>query len=102
MAAENSKAIFVAMTIIMGVSAAAFLSMSNSGDWIVVENTLGIANLTILANSTGLLYPELCEASFVFLDYGSWLVNANFMNDSVYWYEYLEIYDRNSQLLQEK
>jgi len=93
MVAENSKAIFVAMTIIIGISAAAFLSMSNSGDQIVVENTSGIANLTILANSTDLLYPELSEASFVFLDNGSWLVNANFMNDSVDWYENLKIYD---------
>jgi hypothetical protein len=94
MAAENSKVVFIAAIIIVGISAAAFLSMSNSGNPIFTRNASGIAALAILANSTDLLYPELAEASFVFLGDDIWQVNANFMNDSAGWYEYLETYDR--------
>lgn len=93
MVAENSKAVFVAMTIIIGISAAAFLSMFNSGNPVVVPNTSGVSTLAICGNSTDLLYPELMDASFVFLENGSWLVNACFVNDSIDWYDNLEIYD---------
>ncbi len=93
MVAENSKAVFVAMTIIFSISAAAFLSLSDSSNPVDTGNTSGIATLSIMANSTDLLYPELAEASFVFLESDTWRVNANFMNDSVDWYDNLEIYD---------
>lgn len=102
MAAENSKAVFVATIIIIGISAAAFLSMSNSGNPVFTRNTSGIATLTISGNSTDLLYPELAEASFVLLENGNWLVNAHFVNDSAGYYEYPEIYDRNFTITSEE
>ena len=95
MAAENSKFVFTAAIIIVGISAAAFLSMSNSGTLVFTRNTSGIAVLTICGNSTDLLYPELGGASFVLLENGTWLVSAYFVNDSAGYYENLEIYDRN-------
>ena len=33
-------------------------------------------------------------ANFVFLENGSWRVDANFVNDSAGYYEFLEVYDR--------
>jgi hypothetical protein len=94
MVGENSKTVVVATIIIIGISAAAFLSMFNPGDSNVPLNTSRIGSLTICGNSSDLLYPELGEASFELLENGSWLVNANFMNDSVDSYENLVIYDR--------
>jgi hypothetical protein len=95
MTGENSKTVVVATIIILGVFTAAFLSLNNSNDLTDTENSSGIAALTISANSTDLLYPELAEASFLFLGNDTWQVSANFMNDSVDWYENLMIYDRN-------
>jgi hypothetical protein len=94
MVGENSKTVVVATIIIIGISAAAFLSMFNPGDSNVPLNTSRIGSLTICGNSSDLLYPELGEASFELLENGSWLVKANFMNDSVDSYENLVIYDR--------
>ena len=95
MDSENSKVIIVATIIIVGIAAAAFLSMPNSNNPDVVPNSSGIETVTILGNSTDLLYPELAEANFVFLENGFWQVNAEFMDDSEGYYEYLEIYDRS-------
>ncbi len=94
MVSENSKVVIVATIIIIGISAAAFQSMFNSGNPIATPNSSGIVTLTICGNSTDLLYPELAEVNFVLLENGSWQVNAQFMNDSAGYYEYLEIYDR--------
>ncbi|MHA1862986.1 MAG: hypothetical protein ACTSWA_04385 [Candidatus Thorarchaeota archaeon] len=94
MGSENSKVVIVVTIIIIGISGAAFLSMSNSDNPDVTPNSTGITTLKICGNSTDLLYPELAEANFVFLENGSWQVNANFMDDSAGYYEYLEIYDR--------
>ena len=94
MGSENSKVVIVVTIIIIGISGAAFLSMSNSDNPDVTPNSTGITTLKICGNSTDLLYPELAEAIFVFLENGSWQVNANFMDDSAGYYENLEIYDR--------
>jgi hypothetical protein len=94
MVGESSKTVIVATIIIIGISAAAFLSMFNPGDSNVTLNTSRIGSLMICGNSTDLLYPELGDANFCRLENGSWLVNANFMNDSVDSYENLVIYDR--------
>ncbi len=94
MGSENSKVVTVVTIIIIGISGAAFLSMSNSDNPDVTPNSTGIITLKICGNSTDLLYPELAEANFVFLENGSWQVNANFMDDSAGYYENLEIYDR--------
>lgn len=102
MAAQNSKAVFVATIIIIGISAAAFLSLFNSDNPVITPNSSGISTLTICGNSTDLLYPELMEASFTFLENGSWLVNAQFVNDSAGYYENLEIYDRHFTITSEE
>jgi hypothetical protein len=102
MVSENAKVVVVATIIIIGVSSAAFLSMSNSDNPVVIPNSSGIATLTICGNSSDLLYPELAEANFEFLDNGSWLVSAHFLNDSIGYYEYLEIYDRNFTITSEE
>ena len=102
MGSENSKVVIVATIIIIGISSAAFLSMSNSDNPDVIPNSSGIKTLTICCNSTDLLYPELGEVIFVFLESGSWQVNANFMNDSAGYYEFLEIYDRNFTITSEE
>ena len=94
MASENSKVVIVATIIIIGISAAAFQSFFNSGNPVVTPNSSGIVTLTISGNSTDLLYPELDWVNFVFLENGSWQVNAQFMNDSAGYYESPEIYDR--------
>jgi len=94
MVAENSKAIVVATIIIIGITAAAFLSMSNSDNPVVTPNSSEITSLTICGNSSDLLYPELAEANFVFLGNGIWRVTAHFVDDSG-GYENLVIYDRN-------
>ena len=101
MVAENSKAVVVATIIILGISAAAFLSMSNSNRPVITPNYSEISLLTICGNSSDLLYPELAEANFAFLESGTWLVNAHFVDDSG-GYEYLEIYDRNFTLTSEE
>lgn len=95
MAQENAKAVVMATILIVGISAAAYLSLSASDNPVHTGNTSGIAYLTIQANSTDLLYPELSEASFVYLVNDTWQVNANFLNDSIDWYENLKKYDRN-------
>jgi hypothetical protein len=94
MGQESSKAVVLATILIVGISAAAYLSLTNSDTPVDTENSSGIASLTILANSTDLLYPELAEAAFVYLWNDTWQVNANFMNNSIDWYENLEIYDQ--------
>jgi hypothetical protein len=95
MGQENTKAVVIATIIIVGISAAAFLFLINSGNPDDTRSPSGIMSLTILANSTDLLYPELAEATFVYLGNDNWQVNANFMNDSIDWYENLEIYDQD-------
>jgi hypothetical protein len=95
MSSENSKAIVVATIIIIGIAGAALLLIPNSDNPDGVPNTSGIETLTIYCNSTDVLYPELAEADFIFLANGSWRIDANFMNDSEGYYEYLEIYDRS-------
>jgi hypothetical protein len=102
MGSENAKIVIVATIIIIGISSAAFLSISNSDDSAVTPNSSGIATLTICGNSSDLLYPELSEANFEFLNNGSWLVSAHFMNDSIGYYESLEIYDRNFAITSEE
>ncbi|MGY5856257.1 MAG: hypothetical protein RTS72_06625 [Candidatus Thorarchaeota archaeon] len=101
MVAENSKAVVVATIIILGISAAVFLSMSNSDNPVFTPNYSEIALLTICGNSSDLLYPELAEANFAFFETGTWLVNAHFVDDSG-GYEYLEIYDRNFTITSEE
>lgn len=95
MSSENSKVVIVVTIIIIGISGAAFLSMSNFGNPNATPNLTGITTLKIYGNSTDLLYPELAEADFIFLANGSWRIDANFMDDSEGYYEYLEIYDRS-------
>ena len=95
MSSENSKAIVVATIIIVGIAGAALLLIPNSDNPDVIPNSSGIETLTIYCNSTDVLYPELAEADFIFLANGSWRVDANFMDDSEGYYEYLEIYDRS-------
>jgi hypothetical protein len=95
MGQESSKAVAMATILIVGIAAAVYLSLSTSDNPVDTGNTSGIASLTILANSTDLLYPELSEASFVYLGNDAWQVNADFLNDSIDWYENLEIYNRN-------
>jgi hypothetical protein len=101
MGSENSKVVIVATIIIIGISSAALLSMlnsditPNSDNSDIVPNSSGIETLRISGNSTDLLYPELAQTNFVFLNNGSWLVNANFINDSAGYSEILEIYNRN-------
>lgn len=95
MGQESTKAVVMATILIVGIAAAVYLSLSTSDNPGDTGNTSGIASLTILANSTDLLYPELSEASFVYLVNDTWQVNANFLNDSIDWYENLEIYDRD-------
>jgi hypothetical protein len=93
MGQESTKAVVLATILIVGIAAAVYLSLSTSDNPVDTGNTSGIASLTILANSTDLLYPELSEASFVYLGNDAWQVNANFLNDSIDSYENLEIYD---------
>jgi hypothetical protein len=100
MIADNSKAAAVATIITVAVFAAAFLSMSNSDVPLVNEPTSEITSLTICGNSSDLLYPELAEASFVILEPGSWLVIAQFVDDSE-GPEEPEIYDRNFTVISE-
>jgi hypothetical protein len=100
MVADNSKAVVVATIIIIAVSAAAFLAMSNSDNPASTLNSSGIASLTICGNSSDLLYPELAEATFVFLENDTWLAIAHFVDDST-GYESLEIYDRNFTITSE-
>jgi len=95
MGSENSKAIVVATIIIVGIAGAALLLIPNSDNPDVIPNSSGIETLTIYCNSTDLLYPELAEADFIFLTNGSWRIDANFMDDSEGYYEYLEIYDKS-------
>jgi len=102
MVSESSKVIVVATIIIISISGAAFLSMFSSDNPTITPNSSGIATLMICGNSSDVLYPELAEASFVLLENGSWLVNANFVNDSAGYYEYLEIYDRNFTITSEE
>ena len=94
MRSENSKVVIVVTITIIGISGAAFLALSNFDNPDIIPNSTGITTLTIYGNSTDLLYPELAEVNFIFLENGSWQVNANFMNDSAGYYENLEIYDR--------
>ena len=91
----------MATIIILGISAAVFLSMSNSDNPVFTPNYSEIALLTICGNSSDLLYPELAEANFAFFETGTWLVNAHFVDDSG-GYEYLEIYDRNFTITSEE
>jgi hypothetical protein len=93
MGQESTKVVVLATILVIGISASVFLSLINSDNPVDSENLSGIASLKILANSTDLLYPELAEASFVYLGNDAWRVEANFMNDSIDWYENLEIYD---------
>ncbi|MFW9805222.1 MAG: hypothetical protein ACFFFK_00670 [Candidatus Thorarchaeota archaeon] len=94
MAVDNSKPIVVATIIIVSVFTAAYLSMSNFSNPFITPNSSGIASLTICGNSSDLIYPELAEAYFVYIGNNTWLINANFVDDS-YSYEQPEIYDRN-------
>jgi hypothetical protein len=102
MTSENSKVVVVVTIIIIGISGAAFLSMFNTDNPVVAPNSSGIAFLTICANSTDLLYPELGDASFEHLENGSWLIHATFINDSAGYYENLEIYDRDFVITSEE
>lgn len=101
MAAENSKAIVVATIIILAVSTAAFLSMLNSDNPIISSDSSKITSLMICGNSSDLLYPELAEANFLFLENNTWLVSAHFVDDSA-GYESLEIYDRSFTITSEE
>ena len=94
MVAENSKAIVVATIIIVGISAAVFLSISSPNNPPINQPSSEVISLKICGNSSDILYPELAEASFVILEPGSWLVTAQFVDDSA-GSEGLEIYDRN-------
>ncbi|KXH70553.1 MAG: hypothetical protein AM326_04100 [Candidatus Thorarchaeota archaeon SMTZ-45] len=94
MVGENSKAIVTATIIILAVFAAALLSMFNSDNPITTSNSSKVASLMICGNSSDLLYPELAEANFIFVENDAWQVSAHFVDDST-GYEYLEIYDRS-------
>ena len=74
-------------------------SLHNDSD---ITDSLDIASLRICGNTTDILYPELAEANFEFLENGNWLVNAHFVNDSAGYYEYLEIYDLDFTITSEE
>ena len=98
--ADNSKAAAVATIIIVAVFAAIFLSLSRPDFPLVNKPVSEITSLTISGNSSDIVYPELAEANFVILEPGSWLVTAQFVDDSA-GSEEPEIYDRNFTVISE-
>ena len=90
---QGSKAIILAMLVVVGVSATAFLYILNSSEnQTNTPNTSGIESLRILGNSSDLIYPELMEAYF-YQEINEWLVSASFLDDSEGW-ENPELYER--------
>lgn len=98
--ADNSKAAAVATIVIVAIFAAVFLSVSRPDFPLVNKPVSGITSLTISGNSSDIVYPELAEANFVILELGSWLVTAQFVDDSA-GPEEPEIYDRNFTVISE-
>jgi hypothetical protein len=99
--AEGSfKAIAIATIIVIAISSTAFFyfsSLSNDSD---ITNSLDIASLRILGNSTDILYPELMEA-FLVIQEGNWMISASFVDNSEGW-ENPEIYDREFSVTPEE
>ncbi len=90
---QGSKAIILAMLVVVGVSATAFWYILNSSEnQMNTPNTSGIESLRILGNSSDIIYPELMEAFFYQESY-EWLVSASFLDDSEGW-ENPELYER--------
>jgi len=90
---QGSKAIILAMLVVVGVSATAFLYILNSSDnQMNTPNTSGIESLRILGNSSDIIYPELMEA-FFYQEINEWLVSTSFVDDSEGW-ENPELYER--------
>ena len=91
---QGPKAIVLAMLVVVGVSATAFLYILNSSENQTNNpNASGIESLRILGNSSDIIYPELMEAFFEQVESGSWLVSASFVDDSEGW-ENPELYER--------
>ncbi len=90
---QGSKAIILAMLVVVGVSATAFLYILNSSEnQTNTPNTSGIETLRIFGNSSDIIYPELMEA-FFHQELYEWLVSASFLDDSEGW-ENPELYER--------
>ena len=91
--AEGSfRAIAIATIIVVAISSSAFFYLYTLSNDSENTNSMNIASLYILGNSTDILYPELMDASFVFQE-GNWIISASFVDDSEGW-ENPEIYDR--------
>ncbi|MFW9918027.1 MAG: hypothetical protein ACFFED_00345 [Candidatus Thorarchaeota archaeon] len=88
---QGTKLAVIATIVVLAVAASAIVLINIPDDDGSI-NTSGVSSITILANSTDIVYPELMEATFG-IEGSEWVVTANFVDDSEGW-ESPEIYDR--------
>ena len=88
---QGTKASIIVTIVVLAVATSAIV-LVNLPDDESQSTPSGVNYITILANSTDILYPELMEASFM-SEEGQWVVTANFVDNSGGW-ESPEVYDR--------
>lgn len=99
MDSQNTKMSVVVIVIVLVVASTAFVL----GDVLYPGESpydSGIMSITILGNTSDILYPELMDASFE-IQLNSWIVTANFLNDSGGW-ENPEAYDKTFSVTNEE
>lgn len=99
MDSQSTKISVVATVIVLAVASTAFVLVNvlNPGE---SPSDSGITSIMILGNSSDILYPELMDASFE-MQSNSWIVTANFLDDSGGW-ESPETYDRTFSVTNEE
>jgi hypothetical protein len=99
MDSQSTKISVVATVIVLTVASTVlvFGNILNPGE---SPSESGITSIKILANSSDILYPELMEASFE-IKSNSWIVTANFLDDSEGW-ENPVAYDRTFSVTNEE
>ncbi|MFW9955720.1 MAG: hypothetical protein ACFFD3_14315 [Candidatus Thorarchaeota archaeon] len=91
MSAQGSKAAIIITVIVISVSAVAFTYFINSSN--TSFGGTDVTSITIIGNTSDIVYPELMEASIDRDVFGMWHVSASFLDNSGGW-DSTESYER--------